>query len=172
MDTAFDALREKLSQFDGKAITLLSEAEAAVSSCPGYLDALIALVAQRQGHLASGASWLLKSALERGECLTSGQVVTLAKQLLEIEDWPVQLHICQSVRMMDVPVEASGKFAEWLAGLLGHKRPFVRAWSLDALGAVARHHQMHAARFNDALAAANADEAASVRARARHLCAI
>ena len=173
MTAVIGALREKLSEFDGKATTFLGEAEAAFSARQGYMDALIALLSDRQGHLASGASWLLKSQAERGGDLTPNQVNALVQRLPQIEDWSTQLHICQAIgllgRLDEVSGDAVGDLAEWLTALLDHDRAFLRAWSLDALGALAKLHAEHATVFNVALDTAQGDDAASVRARARHL---
>lgn len=173
MNAAIDALREHLSEFDGKATTFLGEAEAALGAKEGYMGALIALLAERQGHVASGASWLIKSALERGGDLSAKHVEAIIQNLPQIEDWSAKLHLCQAIRLLgglgEISDNAAGELADWLTALLDHNRPFVRAWSLDALGALAKDHADHAAGFNDALVVAMSDEAPSVRARARHL---
>ena len=170
--SVLDPLRAKLSAYDGKATTFLGEAEAALSGEDGYLGALVSLLGEEEGHLASGASWLLKSALEQGRALSEGQIEALADQLPEITDWATQLHICQSVRLLTVSAGSAQRLADWLAALLDHQRPFLRAWSLDALGALAKAHCEHRPAFNVALALAQDDEAASVRARARNLKAL
>jgi len=172
MNAVLGGLRQKIGEFDGKATTLLGEAEAAFSEDEGYLDTLIALLSERQDHLASGASWLIKSAIERGDDITEDQVISLVGRLSDVEDWSAQLHLCQVLRRLTVPCQVAGDLADWLMGLLDHERPFVRAWSLDALGAVALVHMTYAQRFNAALDLAKQDEAASVRARARNLAAV
>jgi len=164
-----DILREKLSAYDGKATTFLGEAEKALSETNGYLDALIALSAEPEGHFSNAATWLIKSALEKGAALTEVQIETLIEALLRVTDWAAQLHICQSLRFLTVPEHAAESVADWLTGLLASKRPFLRAWSLDALGALAEVHKEYAQSFNAALHRAQCDEAASVRARARNL---
>ena len=165
-------LRSMLSEYDGKATTYLGEAEAALSGEDGYLDALVSLRGEEEGHIAGGASWLLKSALEKGRALSEGQIEALAARLPEITGWAAQLHICQSVRLLTVSADSAKRLADWLAGLLNHQRPFLRAWSLDALGVLAEAHSEHGQAFNAALALAHEDEAASVRARARNLKAL
>jgi len=162
-------LRARLSEYDGKATTFLGEAEAQYGDVEGYLDALIELLGDKDGHLANGASWLIKSALEQEKLLTAEQVRALTAQLVSIEDWAAQLHICQSVRHVRVPEESAAKLAQWLDKLLDNKRPFLRAWSLDALSALAIQHSEYAGLFNSALQVAHGDDAASVRARARQL---
>ena len=122
------ALRARLAAYDGRAVTLLGEVEAACRTLPGYTDALIALCADRSETVAAGASWLLRSALQSGDAL-----------------------------------------ARWLEPLLRHERPFLRAWSLDALAHLAAAHPGHGAAYAAALVRALEDDAASVTARARRL---
>ena len=167
-----EVLRTRLSVYDGKATTLLGEAEAALSGEEGYLDALIGLLAEADGHIANGASWLIKSALERGGVLSEVQVEALLKHLPRLTDWATQLHICQSVRLLNVPARNAQVLADWVTGLLDHERPFLRAWSLDALGALAGQYREHSQAFNAALERAHQDQAASVKARARNLRAL
>jgi hypothetical protein len=169
MSGALRTLSTLLSEYDGKATTYLGEAEAQCSQQEGYLDALIELLAMREGHVANGASWLIRSALEQELELAEGQVRALIAQLSSIEDWAAQLHICQLVRHLTIPASDAGTLAGWLSKLLEHKRPFLRAWSLDALGALATQHAEYSAIFNTALKVAHEDDAASVRARTRQL---
>lgn len=170
-ETLADALRSRLGEYDGKATSLLGEAEAAFSGMHGYIDALITLIAEPHAHIANGASWLLKSSLERGFALTGPQVHRIVSHLPAAPHWAVQLHICQSIRFMELPRETTGPLAHWLCDRLDHERPFVRAWALDGLGAVVTADERFKAAFASALASAREDPAASVRARARNLAA-
>lgn len=162
-------MRERLAEFDGKATSILGEAEAALAAAPGYRDALITLAAARDANVSSGATWLLKSALENGAVLSDANIAVLSKRLPEISAWQAQLHVCQCVRLMSVPPSHASAFATWLDPLLSHQRPFLRAWSLDALYRLSRQHSGYGPAFADALARAERDDAASVRARARKL---
>lgn len=150
-------------------MTLLGETEAQLAGEASYLDGLIALAGEPAGHIADGATWLIKSALESDTKLTAEQVRALCDQLGALPTWGAKLHVCQSLRYLDVPPDDATKLADWVKPLLSHRRPFVRAWSLDALFRLAQQHPIYAADFEAALAAAEQDEAASVRARARHL---
>ncbi|WP_298334730.1 hypothetical protein [uncultured Erythrobacter sp.] len=167
-----EALLEKLSEYDGKATTFLGEAEAMFSGPDDYLDALVELVGEPNGNLANGASWLIKSAIEKGMVLSEEQTEALIAQLPAMTDWAAQLHICQFMRRLDVKAKRAHDVASWLTGFLGHNRPLLRAWSLDAFGALAETHREFADAFNAALSRAQHDEAASVRARARHIAPI
>ena len=164
-----DELRVRLAEYDGRSVTILGETEAQLSSKDGYLDALIALCSVREEHMAAGATWLIKSALEAKRVLTPLQVETLITQLPSACGWAAQLHLCQSIGLLDIPVKHAGDVAAWINSLLAHDRPFVRAWALDALSHVAARDDGLAPSFEDALGKAHDDEAASVRARARNL---
>lgn len=169
MTEAEHRLRESLAEFDGRALTLLGEAEAQFGGDPDYVDALIVLAADRGGAISAGATWLLKSALEKGRTLSVPQVQRLCGQLTSLTAWDAQLHICQCLANITVPADCGDALAEWLIPLLGHKRPFVRAWALDGLYRLSAQHQEHREAFDDAIADAEQDSAASVRARARNL---
>ncbi len=55
-----------LAAYDGRAVTLLSEAEVRHSARPSYLAELVALSARQEAHVADGATWLLKASAEQG----------------------------------------------------------------------------------------------------------
>lgn len=165
-------LRAALCAFDGRAVSLLGEAEAAMGGEPGYADALVALIADDAPMVGSATSWLLKSHLERGGALSAEQTGALLVVLPDEAQgahWSSALHLAQCVRFLDLGAVEAARLRAWLSPLLTHSRPFVRAWSLDALAHLARHHAPHRAAFADALEAAGHDPAASVRARARRL---
>ncbi|MEL6533687.1 MAG: hypothetical protein AAFQ06_11675, partial [Pseudomonadota bacterium] len=70
-------LRAALTPFDGKATSLLGEAEAAFGGQAGYVEALIALIGDAEPYVGSGATWLLKSFFEQGGALSAQQTQTL-----------------------------------------------------------------------------------------------
>ncbi len=164
-------LFEDLSAYDGKAVTLLGEAEARHGPTPGYLAELAALSASDLPQVSDGATWLLKAALEDGAALSEDNTRTLIEGLARITHWPAQLHVCQFLGRLEVPSDGAAPVADWLSGLLNHKRPFLRAWSMSALCSLAAQHGAYDAQARAALASAERDQAASVRARARRLSA-
>ena len=159
----------RLAQFDGRATTLLGEAESAFHEQPGYRSALVQLAADAEGTVSSAATWLLKSWLEKGGAITARQTAELCSQLPGVTSWQAQLHLCQSIRFLDVTKGDADAVHRWLMPLLAHDRPFVRAWSLDALASLARQHSHLHAALAKALEHAGQDEAASVRARTRNI---
>lgn len=165
-------LRERLSAFDGRAMSRLGEAEATLGGDPAYTDALLALVSDAEGLVGSGATWLLKSFLEQGGALSAQQTEALIAALPQEAKgahWSTTLHLCQCVGYLDLTSAGATSLCVWVEPLLTHKRPFLRAWSLDALAHLARAHEDYRAPFEAARARASGDEAASVRARARKL---
>ena len=66
MTDNLDALRDALTAFDGKATTILGEAEARFARQPGYLQALIDLAGDGDARVSSGATWLIKARLDAG----------------------------------------------------------------------------------------------------------
>lgn len=165
-------LRRRLQGFDGRAISLLGEAEAACRGEPGYVDALATMVDDREPMVASGATWLLKSLLEKGGALSAPQTQALIAALPQETQgahWSTALHLCQCMAYLDLTSANATSLWLWVEPLLTHTRPFLRAWSLDALAHLAKAHEAHRADFEAALKAASGDAAASVRARARRL---
>ncbi len=162
-------LEEHLQDYDGKAVTLLSQAQVACRDAPGYLDDLIGLCADTRALISDGATWILKAELEAGQELTEPQRARLVAALGQIDSWQAALHLLQSVEMLELLEEEAAAFLSWADGHAAHARPFLRAWSLHA-------RVVLGLRFPDldidpeaALSAADADQAGSVRARARQL---
>ncbi len=162
------ALFEALCEFDGKAVSILSEAQARLGGSAHFLSDLVDLASSQTEHVGDGATWLIKNCLENGERLTPEETEVLFSSLNVIETWPAQLHICQSFAYLDIPAPAAVGAANWLDGLLRHRRPFLRAWSMNAYQHLAIQHPSLEAPADVALVEAERDEAASVKARARH----
>ncbi len=161
------SLVDDLRAYDGKAVTLLSEAEARHAGGETYLRELVTLCAYEELHVSDGATWLLKASLEKGIPLPPDETEALLSNLEKIVQWPAQLHVCQMLHALTVPQVAAAPLAEWLSGLLTHKRPFLRAWSMSAFQSLAAQHPGFETQAKAALEAAKSDASASVKARAR-----
>ncbi|MEO0591625.1 MAG: hypothetical protein AAFZ11_13860 [Pseudomonadota bacterium] len=148
-------------------MSVLGEAEAAFAAEPGFVDAGLALIGDEADYVGSGATWLLKSFLERGGTLSAPQTQALITALPRAAHWSTQLHLSQSIRHLSLTATQATACTDWIGPLLMHKRPFLRAWSLDALAHVAQAHAEYREEFRKALRQASEDPAASVRARAR-----
>ena len=169
MTDNLDALRDALTAFDGRATTILGEAEARFARQPGYLAALIDLAGDGEERVSGGATWLIKARLEAGGRLGASETTALLAKLATVTAWGAQLHLCQIAQHLTVSAGDAERLSRWLEGLLAHERPFLRAWSLDALCRIARQHDGYRARALDALEAGERDPAASVKARVRRL---
>ena len=160
-------LRHALGNFDGKAVSMLAEIRAEFGGRKTFVSELVSLAADDEGAVSDGATWLIKNMLDEGNRLTSSQTEDLINCLDAIATWQAQLHVCQSVRHLDVPARQTEAFADWLDPLLQSDRPFLRAWSMDALQHLASRNPNLRRRADASLDAAQRDPAASVRARAR-----
>ncbi len=162
-------LAQRLSEFDGRSITILGEIEAECSDQAGYLDAVIALVDHADANVGAGVTWLIKNALEAGEQLSEQQSRAFFGRAPTTNGWAAQLHVCQSIQFLEVPADLAPELMAWLRPLSESPRPFVRAWSVDALDRLAQQLPEFEAEARSVLEAADADPAASVRARARQI---
>lgn len=162
-------LNDLIAEFDGKSPSILSEAEVKFSNHINYVDALIMLSGSDLDFVSSGATWLLKSTVEKETPLSPDQVATFIQDIQKITDWSAQLHICQTLHAIPISSESLTTLLNWLRPLTNHKRPFIRAWAISAFCDLAA---AHAELFDEAsqyLVEANEDPAASVRARVRSI---
>ena len=163
------SLREALLEYDGKSTAVLSEIAHNYSSDPSYAADLFSLFNDQSKAIADCATWLLKYDLETGKKLNPDLAAELIKAVNALSSWAACLHICQSVRFLDLSKQQAMALATWSCTLLDHQRPFVRAWSLDVLVYLSLKHSVLVNEAKLALGHADEDDAASVRARARNL---
>ncbi len=160
-------LERRLQDYDGVAVSILSEARAVFREVPDFHDDLIRLCCDQRPAIADGATWILKAELDDGAQLPAVLVDRLVASLDEVQSWPAMLHLCQCIRhLLLSPVQAAA-LRLWLSPLLRHKRPFLRAWALDGLCHLPDVGQDPPILQH--LDAMENDPAASVRARARAL---
>lgn len=162
-------LLKALRKFDGKAVTILSEARARFGGDPDFMGELVSYIDSQEPYVADGATWLIKDCLESGLVLKPKEVEALVARLETAPSWQAALHLCQVTEFLKMTPKQAGCFGEWAARFLDHERPFVRAWSMSTLQHVAQQAPDMTARAETALAAAERDTSASVRARARKI---
>ncbi|WP_421723142.1 hypothetical protein [Bauldia sp.] len=160
-------IEEALARFDGKATTILSEIRAKFGGEPTFVSEVVRLASAKNPQISDGSTWLIKNCLEDGVRLTPSQTEDLVAHLDAVTSWQAQLHICQSLQYMEIPARLADLFAAWLTPLLRSDRPFLRAWSMDALQHLASRSPKLSRQAEDALETAGRDSSASVRARAR-----
>lgn len=160
-------LEGRLQDYDGVAVSILSEARIVCRLASGFQAELIRLCCDQRSTIADGATWILKAELDEGVQLPALLVDRLIASLDDVQSWPARLHLCQSIRHLDLSPAQAAALRIWLSPLLKHKRPFLRAWALDSLCHLPDAGQDPAIlRQMDAM---EKDPAASVRARARAL---
>ncbi len=164
-----EQLRAELVRFDGKAVSLLSETAARHKANKSFFNDLLTLCADKSPAVADGATWILKAHIDDGGVLTRKETARLVSAAPKTSSWPAQLHICQVIGKLELTASQAQALAKWLKPLLKHERPFLRAWSVDALCAVAVADKALKAIADRALKAAQNDSAASVRARAGNI---
>ena len=166
---AADDLRASLLEFDGIAVSILSEARARCRDNDGFLDDLIGLCADPSGAVADGATWILKAELEEGTALSRAQTEALVAALDGLTARQSLLHVFQVVHRLHLTEAEAGRIIGRAKSFSDHKRPFLRAWSLHAVVVLARQFPKYRQDAEAALEQGEADKAASVRARARQL---
>ncbi|MEM8950998.1 MAG: hypothetical protein AAGA21_20025 [Pseudomonadota bacterium] len=119
--------------------------------------------------MSIGATWIIKAELEEGATLSPALTERLIGSLNRLKAWQAMLHVCQIVDDLQLDADQAGRMTDWAKSLAGHSRPFLRAWSVHVRVALGRRFEDYQHEVDVALAAAERDLAASVRARARQL---
>ena len=169
MASALEQLKQELTIYDGKSVTVVSEISARRRDDKKFISHLIQLIDAPENNVSTGATWLIKNHLDDGGNLTPAQTAALVERTTNTDNWAAQLHLCQTFGRLEITESYAKKLLPWLTPLLSHKRPFLRAWSLDALCSLAQRHEYFSEKAKAALKAAADDSAASVRARARNI---
>ena len=162
-------LLEALKTFDGKATSILSEAYTRFGENPGFMGELVTLIDAPDGSVVDGATWLIKHCAENGVVPGPEETASIITHLNAVPSWQAALHLCQTAEFLALTPDQAQLFAEWASQFLDHDRPFLRAWSMNALQHAARHAPDLAPLAEKALVLAENDGAASVRARARKI---
>lgn len=162
-------LERRLQEFDGVAVSILSEARSACRNDPDFHFELIRLCRDPREHIANGATWIVKAESDDGVHFEPEVLNPLISSLDTLPDWQARLHICQSVDAFVLSRKQAETFFGWAASLADHDRPFLRAWSVHAMVNLSLRFDRLLDGAEAALCAAERDTAASVRARARKL---
>lgn len=160
-------LLQALRAFDGKAISTLTETRARLGGRADFLGELAVLIGSQEGSVSDGATWLIKNCAESGDVPGPAELAAIVARLDAVSTWAAALHLCQTAEFFAFTPDQARDFAEWAARYHEHERPFLRAWSMNALQHAAGCAPDLAPFAEAALLAAEQDKAASVRARAR-----
>jgi hypothetical protein len=155
------------AQFDGRALSILSEIHVRYKDMPGYWDDIAARFSAPDDTTQSGATWIWLDHLKTGHPSHVIPAQTIALHLPHISYWSAILHILQGLDKIDLPDDSHSAFHTFIQPNLSHKRPFIRAWALHALCVLAQQNASYTTAAQTALAQARNDPAASVKARAK-----
>ena len=164
-------LIDDLATYDGTTVAILEVIADRHADDPGAPSLAVRLVVDPDGHVATGASWLLRRWLDEGMPLDPVDVRELGERLAEIPTHWARLHICQAMGSIQVPPDAAPLYHSFLTEAAESERPFLRAWGTDGLVRLAEQHPRYLPDARRVLEKAAGDPAASVRARARRILA-
>lgn len=163
-----DALTQALFDFDGKSTAPLERFAAAYSADASLLAELCDFAAGDDHNVQAAATWLLKRFGAAGAPLSQSQTETLlGLLLLQDSGWLSRLHVLQMMDTLLVPSSLAEPLMDALAAQSAGANTFIRAWSVHGAAALADQQPAFRDRALDLLAAAEQDDAASVRARIR-----
>lgn len=160
-----------LAEYDGKRVDTLQDIKRAHRASRELLTDLVHLTTDDEGNVQAGATWLLRAYLTEGASLPTEQVAELAAALPDIADTWARLHVCQSVRYLEIAGPEAPRFAGFLRDCTTDRNTFVRAWATDGFSRLAHQHGAFADEAKRLLDAALVDPAPSIRARARQILA-
>ena len=162
-------LERRLQDFDGVAISILSETRADCRNEHGFLEETLRLCADTNLNISLGATWILKAESEDGIRFDKDLADLLLNALADVSHWQAKLHILQSVEAFELDKKQARLVFDWATSMADYRRPFVRAWSLHARVVIGMKFGDFFDEAFEALSVAASDSAASVRARARIL---
>ncbi len=164
-------LATEIAAFDGKHTDTLEALAARIRPNRSTLNELCALAGQEEPRLQVAATWLLKRFQSDGLSFSPAQVEKILDLFDSVTDWEARLHLLQILPGLAVPAARKGALYEILISedCLNNDAKFVRAWSYNALAALATQHPEFRPEVARRLAAAEGEETASVRARIRNI---
>ncbi len=162
-----DALSQALFDFDGKSTSPLERFAAAYSADAMLVAELCDFAASKDSKLQAAATWLLKRFGVTGAELSASQTETLLELLIQETGWLARIHVLQMMETLTVPSALAAPLMRALAEQAAGANTFIRAWSVHGAAALADQHPAYRDSVLDLLAAAEQDDAASVRARIR-----
>ncbi|TQV75670.1 hypothetical protein [Denitrobaculum tricleocarpae] len=164
-----NAVVERVLEFDGKTTGSLEAACKAVGPDFTGFARLFELAASEDTRLQIAATWALRKLLKLGAEMTAAHCEAFIETATAQTAWEAQLHIAQSVQFIGSEDLNARRLADIITPWHKAKRPFLRAWTLDALCRLAHRDTGLKETAATLLTKAGEDPTASVRARARNL---
>ncbi len=164
-----DAVLERVLEFDGKTTGSLEAACRSAGKDFASFDRLLDLAEGADTRLQIAATWAIRKLLELGAAMSGEQLKRFPGTAAAQTAWEAQLHIAQSLQFLDDADPGAQGFAKTILPWCAAKRPFLRAWAIDAYCRLAQHDAELRETALELLAQGEQDPAASVRARMRNL---
>ncbi|MGZ5564902.1 MAG: hypothetical protein ACXWFY_06910 [Chthoniobacterales bacterium] len=136
------------------------------------LKHLISLAECAEPSLQIAATGLLKRYHLGGAYLPQAAVGRLLDLLAAVEAWESRLHLLQMLAGLEIPQSHAESLCDCLQRFVQDRNKFIRAWAYSGLHRLAELYPEYRAEVAPLLRRASLKEAASVRARLRHLPAL
>ncbi|TDQ66777.1 hypothetical protein ATL17_0781 [Maritalea mobilis] len=160
-------LIQALLAFDGKQIAPLKQGLAAAEA--GDFLSLTDYFAHDNVMFQTGATWLVKGALECSKEIPANVVEAMFDAADHYAHWEPKLHALQSVQYLDVEQINRKKVAAALPVLSDDKKTLVQVWALDADVRLHIENESQLNRLRQKLNMALEAGPASLKARVRQL---
>ncbi len=167
LEDVMNPLFQALLAFDGKQVAPLKQGLAVAEA--GDFLALVDYFANDNVMFQTGATWLVKCALERSKEVSANVVEATFDAADQYTHWEPKLHALQSVKYLDFEHINREKIAAALPALSDDKKTLVQVWALDADVRLYIENKSQLNRLQQKLNMALETGPASLKARARHL---
>ncbi|MCY4020925.1 MAG: hypothetical protein OXG39_16040 [Chloroflexi bacterium] len=158
-----------IAEHDGKGSEGLESIAAEIDPSTAVLQALCDFVGSGDGRVQSAASWLLRRYASAGAALSHRQTEQALNVLITGGHWEARLHVMQMMGDLTVPARRAEPLWSALIAQTKDANKFIRAWSYYGLAVIADQHLSYRGQALALLAAADQEDAASVRARVRRI---
>ncbi len=157
----------EITHWDGKSADDIRVIHDKYRTRKDYVSHLVKLI--QTPELRTGASWLLKTALESGATISKQQVSRVYSCVGELDSWEQKLHILQSFEYFLTEPQQQENIEYFLRACISDENKFVRAWAYSGFYYFAKQCPEFQEEVIQFFNMALEDEAPSVKARIRQL---
>ena len=161
------SLQDEIIVWDGKSASDIDKLFRSYSDDSNFIQSVISLLKEISGQ--KGASWLLKAWFENGYSVEPEQSSEIIDSLPMMETWETKLHVLQCLPYVSILIKKKFVVEDFVRASLKEKNKFVRAWAYNGFYELAKQHPEYRAEATALFNAAIEHEAASVKARIRHI---
>jgi len=160
-------LRAAISKWNGKYVSDLEDIYKIHATQADFVNKLLGLIAD--GTYQSGATWLLKHYLDKGNSLRNSDVSRVYEMLKTLIPWQAKLHVLQSVEYLPIAADDAKLFEQFLRIAITDNNKFVRAWAYNGFYLLAKQYDEYRMEVEQFFNMAMNDEMPSVKARIRNI---